>query len=234
LSETQVTPPGRHPSRGWLPSGIRIVPVIVVSEPRQALPLAMALVRGGLPCAEITLRTTRALEAIELIALAMANGDLPEDFALGAGTVLNARQAADAVGAGARYLVSPGLDDGVWARGAEAGVPVVPGIATATELQRAHNWEARMVKFFPAATSGGIPALRALAAPFPSMTFMPTGGITQRDAPDWLALPAVVAVGGSWITPTNLLERSEYGAIEELARRAVGTVGAEVDDQEPA
>jgi 2-dehydro-3-deoxyphosphogluconate aldolase/(4S)-4-hydroxy-2-oxoglutarate aldolase len=214
----------------WLPGGVRLVPVVVISEPEHAVPLAKALVRGGLPCAEITLRTPRALDVINRIAIAMANGELPQDFGLGAGTVLNAGQAAEAASAGARYLVSPGLDDGVWETGTSAGLPVIPGTATATELQRAHNWGARLVKFFPAGTSGGIPALRALSAPFPAMKFVPTGGVTEADASDWLALPAVAAVGGSWITPAQLLEQKDFGAIEQLARQAVGSVQRDAAD----
>jgi Entner-Doudoroff aldolase len=152
----------------------------------------------------------------------MAEGQLPPDFGLGAGTVLNAEQAAEAATAGARFLVSPGLDEGVWDTGTTSALPVIPGIATATELQRAHNWGARLVKFFPAATSGGIAGLRALSAPFPDMKFMPTGGVTEADASEWLALPVVTAIGGSWIASTELLEQRDFGTIEQLARQALG------------
>ena len=199
-----------------------MLPVVVLDDPEDAVPLALALVRGGLACAEVTLRTPHALKCIERIASAMADGQLPRHFGLGAGTVLNAEQAAAAATAGAYFLVSPGLDKGMWDVGAAAGLPVIPGIATATELQRAHNWGARLVKFFPAATSGGIAGLRALSAPFPDMQFMPTGGITEADASAWLALPTVPVIGGSWVVPARLLDQRDFSAIERLARGACG------------
>jgi 2-dehydro-3-deoxyphosphogluconate aldolase/(4S)-4-hydroxy-2-oxoglutarate aldolase len=140
-----------------------------------------------------------------------------ENFTVGAGTVLNARQARDALAAGAQFLVSPGFDEGVWAVGQEANVPVIPGIATATEAQHALNAGARTVKFFPASTSGGIPALEALSAPFGQLRFMPTGGISLKDASQWLAVAAVVAVGGSWLTPPDLLAQGDFASITRIA-----------------
>lgn len=201
-------------SAAWLPPGVRVVPVVVVQEAKDASRLCEALRAGGLPCAEITLRTPAGLKAIE----AAAGSD---GFSVGAGTVLNGQQAREVISAGAQFIVSPGFDDGVWQVGLESGVPVIPGVATATETQRAVNAGARVVKFFPAATSGGIAGLKALAAPFGQLRFMPTGGITVQTAPDWLAVDAVLAVGGSWLTPPALLTEGRFDDITQLARNAV-------------
>ena len=138
---------------------------------------------------------------------------------VGAGTVLNAAHANAAITAGAAFLVSPGFDDGVWAAGQQAGIPVLPGVATPTEAQRAANAGAGTVKFFPAATSGGLPAVKALSAVFTQLSFMPTGGIALDELGTWLAEPAIVAVGGSWIAPRELLHTGHLDRIEQLARQ---------------
>jgi 2-dehydro-3-deoxyphosphogluconate aldolase/(4S)-4-hydroxy-2-oxoglutarate aldolase len=202
----------------WLPDDVKTVPVVVIDDATQARSLAEALMAGGIPCAEMTLRTPAGLPAIE--ALAALTG-----FHVGAGTVLNSAQATAAVEAGAHFLVSPGFDDGVWAVGQETGVPVIPGIATATEAQRALNAGARTVKFFPAGTSGGLPALKALTGPFSGLRFMPTGGISLADAATWLSEPAVLAVGGTWVTPRNLLAESRFDEISAIARETVDLLG---------
>jgi 2-dehydro-3-deoxyphosphogluconate aldolase/(4S)-4-hydroxy-2-oxoglutarate aldolase len=196
----------------WLRTAGRVIPVVTIDEADHAQPLADALTRGGIACAEITLRTPAGLAAIERLASR-------DGFAVGAGTVLNATQANAAITAGAAFLVSPGFDDGVWATGQQAGIPVVPGVVTATEAQRAVNAGATTVKFFPAATSGGLRAVKALSAVFTHLSFIPTGGITLDELGTWLAEPAVVAVGGSWIAPRELLRTGHLERIENLARR---------------
>ncbi len=203
----------------WLPTGVRALPVVVIHYAPHARGLCTALAAGGIPCAEITLRTEGALDAIAAAARL-------DDFVVGAGTVLNAAQARDAIAAGARFLVSPGFDEGVLAAGADAGVPVVPGIATATEAQRAVNAGVRTVKFFPAATSGGINAVQALSAPFSRLRFIPTGGISLTDAPAWLRVPSVVAVGGSWLAPPDAVQAGRFDAIERIARDTVRTLSS--------
>lgn len=202
----------------WL-DGNQVVPVVVIQEAADAAPLCDALARGGIGCVEITLRTAAGLSAIE-----KAAGR--DDFLVGAGTVLNAGQARDAIAAGAQFLVSPGFDDGVVDAGRQAGVPVVPGIVTASEAQRAVNAGVRLVKFFPAATSGGPAAVTALSAPFQQLLFVPTGGISQQDAPTWLAIEAVVAVGGSWLAPPAMLRERRFDHIEQIARDTVGSLTA--------
>lgn len=193
------------------PAGVRVLPVVVIKRAASAVRLCDALVAGGIPCAEFTLRTPEALAAIEHVARR-------DGFVVGAGTVLNSVQARDAVSAGAQFLVSPGLDEGVWEIGTAARVPVIPGVATATEAQRAVNLGARTVKFFPAVAAGGIPALKALSAPFGGLTFMPTGGISLETAADWLDLPSVLAVGGTWMTPPNLVDEGAFDDVEDRVR----------------
>lgn len=188
-----------------------VIPVVTIDDASQAEPLAVALSRGGIHCAEITLRTPAGLAAIERLAGF-------DGFTVGAGTVLNQEAADAAVAAGASFVVSPGFDDGVWATGQRTGIPVIAGIATATEAQRAVNAGASVVKFFPAATSGGRPAVRALSAVFTQLSFLPTGGITLDELGAWLATPGVIAVGGSWIAPRDLLQAGRFDEIERLAR----------------
>jgi 2-dehydro-3-deoxyphosphogluconate aldolase/(4S)-4-hydroxy-2-oxoglutarate aldolase len=176
-----------------------LVPVVVIDDARSAGPLGDALVAGGLPVAEVTLRTDAGLEAIRRLA---ARGDV----LVGAGTVLTAGQVDDAVAAGARYIVSPGLSRAVVERCVEHGVLPLPGAVTATEVQTALEFGLTTVKFFPAETSGGAAAIRALAGPFHGLRFMPTGGIGPDNLGDYLRLPAVQAVGGSWMVPREALD----------------------------
>lgn len=190
-----------------------VVPVIVLDDPRVAGLLAAALTAGGLGCAEITLRSPAAIDV--LAAVAAVNG-----FLAGAGTVTTRQQATAAVAAGARFLVSPGLSAAVVGEGRAAGVPVIPGIATATELMAALELGVSTVKFFPAEPLGGVAALRALSAVFPAVSFFPTGGIGPESALQYLRLPSVLAVGGSWITPPGLLRAGDFGTVTGLARAA--------------
>jgi 2-dehydro-3-deoxyphosphogluconate aldolase/(4S)-4-hydroxy-2-oxoglutarate aldolase len=194
--------------------GARVLPVLAVPSAAMAGPLADALVAGGARCAEITLRTPDAEQVLKTMA---AHGGLT----VGAGTVLTPEQVDRAVAAGARFVVSPGFDEDVVAKCRELGVPVVPGIASATELMRALRSGLDTVKLFPAEPLGGIPMLRALAAPFPQARFVPTGGIDAARLPAYLAVPAVLAVGGSWMATAAHLERGEYGEIRRLTAEAV-------------
>lgn len=197
----------------WL-SGSRIVPVLTVPSAAMAEPLADALADAGLRCAEVTLRTADSEQALRTMA-AYAG------MTIGAGTVLTAEQARRAVDAGAAFIVSPGFDADVVAACRELNVPIIPGIATATELMRAQRAGLDLVKLFPAEQLGGLAMLKALAAPFPQMSFMPTGGIGADQAAGYLAHPSVLAVGGSWIAPPDCLQRGDYQRIRALAARAV-------------
>jgi 2-dehydro-3-deoxyphosphogluconate aldolase/(4S)-4-hydroxy-2-oxoglutarate aldolase len=219
---------------GWLPESANAIPVVVLNDADHAVPMARALEQGGIPCAEITLRTSCALAALEAVAAAIDAGALDAGFGLGAGTVLNAGQARAAIRAGARYLVSPGVDEGVWSAGLDAGVPVLLGASTATDVQRAHNLGAREVKFFPAATSGGPPALKALSGPFGDMQFVPTGGISLGDAPNWLRLPMVRAVGGSWIAPSSLTDAEQFDRVRAIARETAAALAGHTQPRRPS
>ncbi|MFD7902548.1 bifunctional 4-hydroxy-2-oxoglutarate aldolase/2-dehydro-3-deoxy-phosphogluconate aldolase [Kitasatospora sp. NPDC059747] len=198
--------------------GARIMPVLTVRDPATAAPLADALASGGARCAEVTFRTSDAEQALKVMA---AHGGL----AVGAGTVVTPEQAERAVAAGARFVVSPGYDEEVVAKCRELGVPVVPGIATATELMRALRDGLDTVKVFPVESIGGLRTLRALAAPFPRVRFVPTGGIGADQLPGYLAERAVLAVGGSWMATPAHLDRGDYPEIRRLTAEAV-RVGA--------
>lgn len=192
----------------------RLVPVVVLDDAADADPLAEALVAGGLPVAEVTFRTTAALDAIKAMA---ARGDM----LLGAGTVLTADQVDAAVDAGARYIVSPGFYGPVVRRAAERGVLALPGAVTATEVQAALAAGLQAVKFFPAGTSGGAPAIKALSAPFAGLQFVPTGGIGPANLAEYLALPSVLAVGGSWMVPKDKVSAGAFDEITALTADAV-------------
>ena len=195
-------------------AGARLLPVLTVPSTATAGPLAEALAAGGARCAEVTFRTPDAEQVLKTMA---AHGGLT----VGAGTVLTPEQAERAVAAGARFLVSPGFDDEVVAKCRELGVPVVPGIATATELMRALKAGLDTVKLFPAEPLGGLRTLRALAAPFPGVRFVPTGGIDAYRMAAYLADPAVLAVGGSWMATADHLRRGDYEEIRRLTADAV-------------
>ncbi|MFF4800476.1 bifunctional 4-hydroxy-2-oxoglutarate aldolase/2-dehydro-3-deoxy-phosphogluconate aldolase [Streptomyces sp. NPDC001351] len=192
----------------------RLMPVLTVPSTASAGPLAEALAAGGARCAEVTFRTPDAEQVLKTMA---AHGGLT----VGAGTVLTPEQAERAVAAGARFVVSPGFDDEVVAKCRELGVPVVPGIATATELMRALKAGLDTVKLFPAEPLGGLRTLRALAAPFPGVRFVPTGGIDAYRMAAYLADPAVLAVGGSWMATPALLQSGDYEEIRRLTADAV-------------
>ena len=186
-----------------------VIPVIVIDDLADARPLAQALVAGGLPALEVTLRTPVALDAIRAMSEV-------EGATVGAGTVLNPRQFDEAVRAGARFIVSPGLTDPLIHHAGPTGVPFLPGVATAGEIMRGLDAGLTHFKFFPAAAAGGLPALKALAAPFSEARFCPTGGVSEATAPEWLAHPAVECVGGSWVVASDPAET------QRRARAAAG------------
>jgi 2-dehydro-3-deoxyphosphogluconate aldolase/(4S)-4-hydroxy-2-oxoglutarate aldolase len=186
----------------------------VLDDVADAKPLAAALVAGNLPVAEVTFRTAAAVEAIRVMA---DRGDM----LVGAGTVLSSQQVDQAVDAGASYIVSPGLSRAVVERCQEHGVLVLPGAVTATEIQAALELGLTTVKFFPAGTSGGAAAISALAAPFAGVRFVPTGGVGPKNLHEYLAIPAVAAVGGSWMVSKDLLQAGDYAQITRLATEAV-------------
>lgn len=196
---------------------IRIVPVVVIDDPAQAVDLAHALREGGVACAEFTLRTPGALAALA------AAAEVP-GFVVGAGTVLTAEQSARVVDAGARFVVSPGYDPRVTDRARELGAAVIPGIATASEIQRALADGLSELKVYPAALLGGAGFVDAMSGPFPGVRFMPSGGIGPAEARDYLARPAVLAVGGSWITPSAALRAGDFGRVRTLAADAAASV----------
>lgn len=195
----------------------RLVPVVVLDDAADAAGLAEALVAGGLPVAEVTFRTSAAAESIAIMA---KRGDV----LVGAGTVLTVQQVDAAVEAGAGYIVSPGLSEAVVRRCQEAGIPVLPGAVTATEITRAIELGLRTVKFFPAETSGGAAAIKALSAPFGGVHFVPTGGIGPNNVGEYLALDCVSAIGGSWMVPKDKVSAHQFDEIAQLTRDAVALV----------
>lgn len=200
-------------------SRVRVVPVVVLGSARHAGRLADALLAGGLPCAEVTFRTDAAVAAIRAMS-GMAG------MTVGAGTVTHPDQVMQAVDAGARFIVSPGFSSAVVAACRRHGVPVIPGAATATEIQMAIEAGLGVVKFFPAAAAGGLATLRALSAPFPSLRFVPTGGITDVTAPEYLAHASVLAVGGSWMVSSQLSSPGDFAEVTRRTRRAMELVAA--------
>ena len=191
-----------------------VIPVITLERVEHAVPLARALVAGGLRLLEITLRTEAGLAGAAAII-----AEVPEAV-VGIGTVLTPDDLARSAAIGARFALSPGATPELLAAAAGGSIPFLPGVATASELMQALAHGLDAVKFFPAASAGGIPALRALAGPFPAARFCPTGGIGEDDAAGWLAVPNVAAVGGSWLTPAADVRAGRWDAITERARRA--------------
>ena len=192
-----------------------VIPVLVIDDVAHAVPIARALVAGGLPVLEVTLRTASALEVIR--EMKQVPGAI-----VGAGTVLNEHALEDALEAGSEFIVSPGLTDSL-AKAAIAGdIPFLPGVATASDVMRGLDLGLDRFKFFPAEANGGIPALKAISAPFAMARFCPTGGITQASAPDWLALGAVLCCGGSWLIGKG---PPDVAAIEAAARAARALAG---------
>ncbi|WP_344074795.1 bifunctional 4-hydroxy-2-oxoglutarate aldolase/2-dehydro-3-deoxy-phosphogluconate aldolase [Streptomyces crystallinus] len=191
-----------------------VVPVVVLDDAADAVPLARALVAGGLPAIEVTLRTPAALDAIRAIA------DSVPEAVVGAGTVVSASGVADAVAAGARFLVSPGWTGGLLDAMSASGVPFLPGVATASEVVALLERGIHEMKFFPAEAAGGTAYLKSLAGPLPAARFCPTGGISLASAPTYLALPNVGCVGGTWMLPRDAVGLRDWGRVERLSREA--------------
>lgn len=196
-------------------SALRILPVIVIDDPDDAVPLARALSDGGLPCAEITLRTPRAIEALRRIA-----AELPE-MLVGAGTVLTPAQAADARNAGARFAVAPGFNPAVVDYCQSVELPVFPGVATPTEIEMALGKGLSVLKFFPAEPMGGLAYLKAIAAPYTGVSFMPTGGIGPSNLASYLAFSRVVSCGGSWMAPNEWIAAKQFDRVRAATSEAV-------------
>jgi Entner-Doudoroff aldolase len=191
-----------------------VIPVIVLQRAEDGVPLAQALVEGGVRVLEITLRTAAALPAMQAIAKAV-----PQAI-VGAGTVRSAADVRAAVDAGCTFAVSPGYTAEVGQACRDAGLPLLPGVATASEVMMANADGLYFLKFFPATAAGGIPMLKALSGPFPDVVFCPTGGITVQTAPDFLALSNVKVCGGSWLTPQDAVDAKDWGRITALAKAA--------------
>jgi 2-dehydro-3-deoxyphosphogluconate aldolase / (4S)-4-hydroxy-2-oxoglutarate aldolase len=196
--------------------GTSVIPVVTIARAADAVPLAAALLRGGLRVIEVTLRTQEAPAAIRAIARALP------DMVVGAGTVLTGADVTRAVGAGARFLVSPGLTADLVAAGLGSELPYLPGAVTPSEVIAAREHGFSLLKFFPAAASGGIEALRQLAPVFPGIAFCPTGGVGAENAAQYLSLPNVPMVGGSWMAPAEAITAQDWAGIEDKARRAAG------------
>ncbi|MFF7248523.1 bifunctional 4-hydroxy-2-oxoglutarate aldolase/2-dehydro-3-deoxy-phosphogluconate aldolase [Embleya sp. NPDC008237] len=196
-----------------------VIPVVIVDDVESAVPLARALVAGGLPAVEVTLRTPAALGAIERIVAEV------EGAFVGAGTVLTPDQAKAAADAGARFLVTPGCTETLYGALVDTGLSFLPGTSTVSEVLRLRELGVREMKFFPAEASGGAPYLKSLASPVPDVRFCPTGGITPASAPTYLALPNVACVGGSWMLPADAVASRDWARVEKLAREASGLRG---------
>ena len=194
---------------------IGIIPVIKIDDVKKAVPLAKALMAGGIPCAEITFRTAQAEESIQRI-----RDEVPE-ILLGAGTVLTADQVDKAVDAGAKFIVTPGLNPNVVSRCMERGVPITPGCSTPTDIEKALEMGVETVKIFPAEQLGGIEYIKTIAAPYPALTFIPSGGINAQTIVKYLAFERTIACGGSWMVNPDMINSDEFDKITALSREAV-------------
>lgn len=197
---------------------LKLVPVVVLEDAKDALPLAKALIDGGLPVAEVTFRTAAAADSIRAISEAY-----PE-MLVGAGTVTNLEQAKTAVAAGAKFLVTPGFSDEVTRYAVEHEIPIFPGTCTPTEVMQAMGYGLKVVKFFPASQYGGLNTIKALAGPFPAMRFMPTGGINAGNVKEYLADKHIIACGGSWMVKGDLIAAGKFDEIQRLTQEAVALV----------
>ena len=197
---------------------IGIVPVVVLNDAEDALPLGECLMKGGLPCAEVTFRTAAAEESIRRMVKAFP------DMIVGAGTVLSTEQADRAIDAGAKFIVSPGFNPKVTEYVLKKGGPMTPGVCTPTEIEAALQFDLDVLKFFPAEPAGGLKMIKALAAPYVNVNFMPTGGISAANVREYLAYNRIVACGGSWMVAGSLVKEGKFDEIETLVREAAGIV----------
>lgn len=193
---------------------MKIIPVVAIDDASQAVPLAEALLAGGLPCAEVTFRTDAAVDAIRAIAGV-------EKMLVGAGTVLNTEQARRAVEAGAQFVVSPGFNPEVVGYCVENGIPITPGVCTPTDIEGALYFNLDVLKFFPAEAFGGLKTLKAMSAPYGMVQFIPTGGINVGNLKTYLDFPKVLACGGSWMVKSDLIKAGKFDEIERLTAEAV-------------
>ena len=196
-----------------------VVPVLIIEDAKTAVPLARALVAGGLKAIEITLRTEAALEAVRLVAQEV------EGAVVGAGTILNAAHYAAAVDAGSQFIVSPGTTQELLDVARQSDIPLLPGAATASEVMALREEGYKVLKFFPAEQAGGAAYLKALSSPLAGTLFCPTGGISLKNARDYLSLPNVVCVGGSWVAPKELVSAGDWAGITKLASEAAALKG---------
>lgn len=192
-----------------------VVPVLVIHEVEHAVPLANALIKGGIRVLEVTLRTPAALAVIKAI-----SEQVPEAI-IGAGTVTNAQQLKEVTDAGAKFAISPGMTAELLAAGMQGSIPLIPGISSISDLMKAKDAGYTHLKFFPAEASGGIKAIKSIGGPFPDTTFCPTGGIGPSNYRDYLALPNVKCVGGSWLAPDDAIANGDWDAITQLAKDAI-------------
>ena len=192
-----------------------VVPVVVLNDAKDAVPLAEALVKGGLPCAEVTFRTEAAEESIRRM-----SEKYPE-MLVGAGTVLTTEQVDRAVGAGAKFIVSPGFDPEIVDYCLEKNIPVFPGCISPSEVAQAVKRGLKVVKFFPVEQAGGLPMLKAMAAPYPMLKFMPTGGISAKNLKEYLGFEKILCCGGSWMVKGDMIKNGEFDRIAEMTREAV-------------
>ena len=192
-----------------------VVPVVVLEEAKDALPLAKALVEGGLPCAEVTFRTEAAEESIRLM-----SAKYPE-MLVGAGTVLTTKQVDRAAAAGAKFIVSPGFDPEIVDYCLEKKIPVFPGCITPSEVAQAVKRGLEVVKFFPAEQAGGVAMIKAMAAPYTMVKFMPTGGISAKNLKDYLSFGKILCCGGSWMVKGDMIRNGEFDKIREMTKEAV-------------
>lgn len=197
---------------------IGIVPVVVLDDAKDAAPLAEALIEGGLPCAEVTFRTAAAEEAIRIMS------EKYPAMLIGAGTVLTIDQVNRAVKAGAKFIVSPGCNPQVVQYCQNIGVPITPGVQTPSEIEQALSLGLDVVKFFPAEPAGGLKMIKAIAAPYTALTFMPTGGINAQNVRDYLSYSRILACGGSWMVKGDLIKAGDFDRIKELTREAAAIV----------
>lgn len=193
----------------------RVVPLVQADDPNVAVEISHALIEGGLSVLEVVLRTDEALKCLEAIVTKFP------DAHVGAGTVLSADQAKEVITRGAKFIVSPGLDEASVKIAQSHNMPIYPGVATPTELQRAWNLGLRTVKFFPAGLAGGPKMLKAFSSVFRDMRFMPTGGVSAANLTEFLEIPSVIACGGSWLTPASAIKDGDFAAITKLAREAL-------------
>lgn len=199
-------------------SKLGVLPVIKIDDVKNAVPLCRALISGGLPAAEITFRTECAADAIKLV-----TDEFP-DMLTGAGTVLTVEQVDRAVAAGAKFIVSPGLNPTVVKHCRSIGVPVIPGVMTPGEIEKGLELGLKVLKFFPAEAAGGLKMIKALSAPYGGVKFMPTGGISEKNLADYLANPKVLACGGSFMVKSDLINEGRFDEIERMTREAVEIV----------